>query len=237
MKIKNIRLLHLRNEEHFQFITEVKDLISAVGADALKIAAQYAVFLPRYADEDEALKKIVKSATTADIEANDSVRDTTFRGLADTCKAALNHYDPETAAAARRLQVVFDTYGNVAAKSINAETAAIYNLLQELNGSYAADVNTIGLTGWVTKLAADNSALEALVKARNNENAAKTHLRMKECRAETDNAYHEIVRRINALIVVDGEAAYTVFVNRLNEYIDKYDIHRSPKKPKKTEDN
>jgi hypothetical protein len=222
MKVKFVRYGNLHSDEHFQYMTEMRDLVAAEGAEALKIKPQFQQFLARYDEEDTALKKIAKSSATAAIEAADHARDLTFNGLAGTCKAALNHYDRPVAEAAARLQVVFGAYGNLAAKSLNEETSGIYNLLQDLNGKYAADVQTAGLAGWVAKLGADNNALEALVKERNDENASKTHLKLKECRSETDKSYSAIIERVNALIVVDGEAAYAVFANKLNEFTDKY---------------
>ena len=222
MKIKKVDNTRFRNNEHFQFQTEFKDLVEEQTPAALKIESQYSNYLPCYADEDTVLQKIVKSATTENIDAADKTRDSTFRGMVDTNRGALNHFDSEVRAAAKRLQVVFDTFGNLAAKPVNEETSAIYNLLQELSANYMADAQKVGIVGWGTELDANNKALEALVKSRNDENAAKTELKMKETRVETDKWYTTIVERINALIIVEGADAYEVFVRKLNGYIDKY---------------
>ena len=222
MKIDTVNNSHMRNDEHFQFHTEVKDLIDKAGANSLKIELLYGDYAARYADEDEANRIIAKSAITADIKAEDKKRDGIYRGLVDTVNGALNHYDPEISAAAKRIKVVLDTFGNVGIKPINEETAAIYNLLQELNEMRKSDVQTTGLQGWLDKLGEENIALENLVKERNDETAAKTHLREKNTRAATDRVYAAITERINALIIVEGEAAYSDFVNKLNSFIDKY---------------
>jgi hypothetical protein len=118
--------------------------------------------------------------------------------------------------------VLFDTYGNLAVKPINEETSGIYNLLQELNGKYAEDVRKTGLTAFAVKLDAENKTVENLVRERNDQNAAKTKLKVKACRANTDKVYHEIVERINALIVINGEAEFAGFVDKLNAFIDMY---------------
>ena len=222
MEIKFIDCTRLRNDEHFQFVTEVKDLITQIGAPTLKIEAQFYEFNLCYDNEDEALKKIVKSAVTEEMKAADRNRDNTFSGLVTTNKAALKHYTPAVVAAAQRLQVVFDTYGNVSRKPLNEETSAIYNLVQELTENYAADVTKVGLDGWVTKLDAANKAFDALVKARNDENTAKTQLKMKETRIATETVYFDIVKRIHAFMIVEGESNYITFINKLNGYVDKY---------------
>ena len=221
-KIKTVRSSYFRNNEHFQFHTEFRDLVEEQSPVVLNILSQYSNYVPCYANEDAVLQKIVKSATTENIDAADKTRDGTFRGMVDTNRGALNHFDSEVRAAAKRLQVVFDTFGNLSAKPLNEETSAIYNLLQEINANYMADAQKVGIVDWVTELDANNKALDALVKSRNDENAAKTELKMKETRVETDKWYTTIVERINALIIVEGANAYEVFVRKLNGYIDKY---------------
>ena len=222
MKFKYIHFNSMRNDEHYQFVTEFKDLVTLRGSDNLKIVNEFEVFLVCYENEDMSLKLITKSSVTDDIANLDHLRDITFRGMVDTNTAALNHYDPTVAAAARRLKVVTDTYGNLAAKPLNEETSGIHNILQDFMGKYSADVQKVGLGGWINSLMNYNNSMEGLVKQRNDENAAKTHLRMKECRVETDKAYAAIIERIGAFIVIEGETAYSEFVNKLNSFIDKY---------------
>ena len=222
MKIQKSKDHQMRNSEHVQFHTEVKDIIEGIGVNTLKIEEHFNHYLSCYIAEDEAYKKIVKSSITEDMETADQMRDMTFSGLAQTNHAALNHYEPEVVFSARRLEVVFDTYGNLAKKPLNEETAAINNLLQDLMGNYAQDVQKVGLEGWVQKLRSDNNAFDMLVKERKNENVEKTQLKMKETRTETFKAYCQIVERINALIVVEGEGNYARFVNEVNYFVDKY---------------
>jgi hypothetical protein len=223
MKIKKIRLSHLRNDEHFQFGTEFKDLVNTTTPEALNIRAQFDNYLPLYAQEDEVLKKIMKSVFTEYIQAADHKRDRTFRGMADAAASALKHFNPDTQAAAKRLKIVLDTYGNVVRKPINEETSAIYNLLQELNGNYATDVTTIGIADWVAELEENNNALEALMKNRYDESAAKTDLVLKQVRRQADAAYHAIAERIDALFLVEeGTGVYEHFIRSWNTIVEKY---------------
>jgi len=57
---------------------------------------------------------------------------------------------------------------------------------------------------------------------RYTEDASKTELRMKPMRLVTDEAFGKIIKRINALIEVNGEANYTGFVSEINQRIEKY---------------
>jgi hypothetical protein len=222
METLKIDLAQLRNDAHFQFNTEFRDLLMAANSEILKVKPQFDFYLTLFKQEDEAVKKIVKSALTDEIEAIDRQRDTVFRGLADFCHAALNHFKPETAAAAKHLQTVFGTFGNVARKPLNEETSAIYNLLQELKGEYAADIKTLGAADWVTELETVNNNFEKLVKERYEESAQRSSLVLKEVRAAIDDACRSIIKRIDALMLVEGGEQYADFIRRLNVVIEKY---------------
>jgi hypothetical protein len=212
----------MHNDEHFLFYKDFKDLAETVDMDAFGIAELWEPFTARFLAEDEAFKKIIKSATTAEIKIADKARDNTFSGLVETLRGAVKHYDKTIAAAARRVKIVFDTFGNLSSMSLIKQTSGLYNLLQDLHGKYAADVKTAGLDGWVEKLETENNAVDTLLKARNAENAGKTQLKMKKCRAATDDAYYAITDRIHAMININGNAGFTEFVNQMNTVIDKY---------------
>ncbi|MBP1616884.1 MAG: hypothetical protein H6Q14_711 [Bacteroidetes bacterium] len=230
MSITRIKLNQLRNNEHFQFHTEVKGLIADTNPAVIKLENQFPAYVALYQDEDTALKRIVKNSfSTLRVDA-DLARDRTFSGLAAASSAALNHFDPTVEEAARRLKIVFDTYGNVARLPLNEETAAITNLLQELKGKYAPEIQTVGLGGWVDQLAADNTAYSDLVKSGRDEDAERTEIVVKEARNAIDKTYRQLVERVEALIVVEGEAAFAEFVRKLNLIVDKYNLTLAQRK-------
>ncbi|MDR2882323.1 MAG: DUF6261 family protein [Alistipes sp.] len=226
MKIKNIDLTRSRNHEHFQFIQFVLELAEETGAAALKVEKPLAALAAAHAREDEALKKIVKSALTAEINDADAARDAIFRGLVNTVKADLTHFGEAHRKAATRLEIVLDTYGNAAAMSHMEETSAIYNLLVELTTRHTEDCETLGLMQWIAELDKRNVAVEKLLAGRANEGAERTQLVLKAVRAEVDDAYRALAEAVDALAKVDsltgGAAAalYADFTRRLNERID-----------------
>ncbi len=223
MKINDFSLVRLRNEEHFQFFTSFRDLVLVFTALALKIEVLFTLFLAAYANELTSLDIIRKNVISDDLVEADDERDSVFRGMCDAVKSALNHFNAEVRAAAKHLQVVLDTYGNLAIKPYDAETGGLNSLINDFRTTYAADVATVGLTGWVTELAAKNKAFDDLKNNRYTDEASKTILRMKEERVKTDAIYHQLVERLNALIVVEGEAEYAGFVTELNKRIEGYD--------------
>ena len=229
MKINKIYAYDLRNDAHFQFYTEFRNLVQKEGAESLKIAPLFEAWLPLYDKEDSALKKIQKSAITAQIQEADRARDEIYAGMVETNTAALKHFSEEVRSAAARLKIVFDTYGDVNRKPLNEQTSAVYNILQELKGKYAPDTALVGISSWVSELEARNNAFADLMRERFDETAARTDIVLKETRIEVDNAYFAIRERLNALVVVEGLSVYENFVRTLNAVIAKYALLTKPR--------
>ena len=190
---------------------------------AINIELLFNLFLAAFANELASLDLIRKNAISDDLVEADDERDSVFRGLSDAVKSALNHFNADVRAAARHLQVVLDTYGNLAIKPYDAETGGLNSLINDFTTTYAADVARVGLNEWVMELQTKNKAFDDLKNNRYSAEAAKTILRMKQERVKTDAIYRQITERINALIVVEGEARYAGFVNELNKRIEGYD--------------
>ncbi|MDR0756880.1 MAG: DUF6261 family protein [Tannerella sp.] len=233
MKIVRIDFSRLHNEEWFQFFTEFKVLAVKHNPDTLDIAALFAVFLTLYAEVDKGLVVIRKSPLTEKMNNADVRRDQTYRGLIEAVRAFQNHFSEEKREAARRLFIVFDTFGNLSVKPANEETAGIYNLLQELNGDCRPQVELLGVSDWVKQLETDNDAYEALVRERNTETAARPQIRLAEKRTQAQQVYAQIVERIEALAIVHGETAYAPFVGEWNAFVQRYSHTLSQRKGRK----
>ena len=227
VKFKRINKVQLRNDAHFQFHTEFKDALGKMTQATAtgQIAPQWAKYQELYAIEDEGLKKIRKSHLTEQIQNADKARDEIFLGMVEQNRSLLKHFDSAKREAANRLQIVFNTYGNVATKSLNEETSAIYNLLQDLRSAkYQADTATAGLTEWATELQTRNTAFDTLVKQRDTETADKTDINLKEARAKLDEVYDTITELAEAYILLQTaeEATLTPLVTAFNPVIDRY---------------
>jgi hypothetical protein len=222
MKLKRIKLNRLRNEEWFNFFTEFKTLVEETSPGVLDIEALFIVFLNLYAMADETLEQMRKSGFTSLIVQQDAKRDNAFRGLDGTVRTALRHYDAGKQAAAIRLVTLFDHYGNIADRPYNEETGAIYNFLQDIRGKYAPEVVTLDLAGWIDELERANSEFEKTILGRNRESAGKTEINMLDIRQKTGRAYLDILERIEALSLINGDGVYAPFGKMLNANIDRY---------------
>ncbi|MDR1895890.1 MAG: DUF6261 family protein [Prevotellaceae bacterium] len=219
MKIIKIDLRHLRNEEHFQLMTDFKNLVEATGASVLNIEALFATFLVLYGREDIALEAIRRSELTDAITDTDTQRDTIYRGLVLMLESNLHSSNPSKKQAAHNMLVVVNHYGDFRHKSYNEETAGIYNFVQEINTRCAAEIATLDAKDWITDLDNANQTFDKLMNQRFDENAGQIHVNLRETRKEIDGVYTQTNDYIDAAIVVNGESVYAGFVNKLNERI------------------
>jgi hypothetical protein len=232
MKIRRIYLHRLRNEEWFNFFAEFKSFVEEVSPGTLNIVEQFTLFLALYADVDIALEKLRKSLYTTTIVSLDEQRDEIFRGLTAAVQSASHHFDSHMREAAEMLQPLWDHYGNLAAKPFNEETSGIVNFVQELRGNFAPAIQTLGLSEWVNELERRNNAFEALVLERNRDIAGKPDLNVLELRRKINRCYLDMVERIEAQILLQGEAQFAAFVKTLNTNIERYSATLNRRKGK-----
>jgi hypothetical protein len=220
--IKSLRDSHQRNDEHFQRHTIVIKLVVKYGADALNVALEFAVYEAAFMKEDEAFMKISKSLHTEEMQEEDTARDNILRAMRKLNDAALLHFREDVCTSAKRIKILYDTFGNIIDKPIYEETSAITNMLQELKGTYAADVEKTGVGECVVELELHNTRFENFSNVRVEEAANKTHLVMKQCRIQTDIAYHNMVKKIDALFTIGGADVHRDFINELNMVTGKF---------------
>ncbi|MDR0725103.1 MAG: DUF6261 family protein [Prevotellaceae bacterium] len=222
MKIRRIRLNKLRNEEWFNFFKEFKAFVEEFFPQTQDIEELFTVFLTLYAMSNSALDKIIKSGLSSVIVQLDEERDSRLRGMTAAVRSGLYHYDAGKCAAAEKIAEVLDHYGDIALRSYNEETAAIYSLLQDLRGPYADAVQTLELNGWIDELDNSNQNFEKAILDRHREILGKTDVNMLDVRRKTDRCYLDIVERIEALMLIHGDGEFAPFVTVLNNNIDRY---------------
>jgi hypothetical protein len=205
------------------FNTEFIRVINETGPDILAITSKFNAYTALFEQEDIAFKKISKSIYTDDINDGNYARKETFRGMRDAIKAAVRHFREDVKSAAKRLTVLMDTYGNITRRSLNEETAAIINLIQDFKGRFAADVVKVGIGELVKELEGQNIHVSGLVASRYDEEAQKSENVMLQARNKTDKAYKDIIKRIEAMNLIDEQATvFREFICKFNAVIEKY---------------
>ena len=232
-EIQSVKTTALRNDSHFQFNKSVLALIAETGPDSLKIRPQYDAYIVAFNKEDAVLKKIVKSDKTEKIAALDKERDHKYSAIVAMNKASLQHHSEEVVEAAKRLGILFKTYGNINRKSLLDQTSALYNLLQELKGTYKNDVALTRIKDWTDDLERINNELEALMKERFDHEFETADIALKTARKATDDAYQAVRKQVGALVLVYGAADYEAFIGKVNLLIDQFKKMVKQTKPRK----
>ena len=224
MKTTQINLGRMVNEVHAQFHESVKALIEKYGPEALNIVQLYLLYLQALSNELEALLIIRKSEMTEQISEQDRVRDFIFRGFSDTVKGFRNHFDAEYREAANRLWNVFLHYGNVAAKTFDAQTAATNDMLREFSKpEMQAAFEKLNLKEWCENLDEENKKFQDLMMQRYSETLDKTTFRMRTTRTETDKFYRAIVAQMdNVVLTANNDEVTNDFLTELNAVVKRF---------------
>lgn len=137
-------------------------------------------------------------------------------------ESCLYHYDPAVQNAGEHIQRIIDKYGDLRRLPYNKESAAITNRNTELLTNYASDVATASAAEWLNKDNAANDEFIAHFGERANEEAARLVSNVCDSRNQTEDAYNAIIEQVNALALVNGEAEYAGFIDKVNYYVDYY---------------
>jgi hypothetical protein len=224
LKIDVLHSQRFPNDLHMQCVTEIKNLTENSHPATLGVAVQYGEFIGWYNREDEAFDFIRRSKITEAKEQADQDRDAVYNGLYDFVKSSTHHYEAPIAAAARRLKIVIDTFNHperLTKRSYDAETASIQSLIDNLRAQ-KADVEQIGLQGWISALESKNNAFEALAHECIEEVVGKPEYNMLQSRRGVEKAMRTMFQCIEALVILKGEADYASYVTNLNAIIKHY---------------
>ena len=221
MYIKKPGLNKFRNEEFFQFFTEIKELVLIYGYEG-KFFGEFEKLLALYSELDFAMDMVRKSVYTSEIADMDNLRDMNFSGLRDTVKAAQYHYDEEKQKAASKLMLVLNSHGNIRKKEYAAETTATYNLIKDLREKFANETAILELQGWVDKLEEYNSIFSSLINTRDKEMSLKSPKRVVDIRKEIELCYANIIRCIEVETISEIDEKLMNFINELTSKIDRY---------------
>jgi len=176
--LHELRGASLTNTEVGQFIKRnLTDLTTA------KIDLEADIHIKNYIDQmqadsdqfDKALMQIQKKEETDVLVELDHQRDASLTILNRQFRVYELSKIPDEIAAFKSLKIVFDKYKNVATMNYEAETNAINNLLQNLSElDYAAHVQTLNLTNYVSRLRSDNNEFDVHFTNRSTDTASTT---------------------------------------------------------------
>ena len=224
MSTISISLTRMTNEVHVQFHVSVSTFMERLDLTALGLEPLGSLYRQALANEQEALLIVTKSEQTALIAAQDRTRDAIFRGFSDTVKGLRNHFDDELRNDANRIWAVFLHYGNIAVKTLDAQTAATNDMLKELKRPELIQaIENLKLNEWMEKLDEENQKFHQMMMQRYNEPVGQTTFRMKTARVETDKYYRAITAHVdNLLLTANNDPAMNDIATELNAIIRRF---------------
>jgi hypothetical protein len=221
--IVRINLANLRNEAHTQYNQTIKDVVDKHNPDTFELRQYYDVYYPLFVEEVEGLDLIRNSKITPEIETQDHIRDRVYRGFVGTVRSTLNHYDEKKQNAAKEIERISKHYDNMTYKTLDEETAALDDFIQELRTDTNREfLTTLGLNDWVDVMEKENRKFEELMQLRYEEVFHRPHIRMKDIRKAVDKALLDMFDQIEALVRVKKIAPDAELIKEINAVNERY---------------
>lgn len=223
MKIKAIKTYRLRSRDHFMFMTEVKNIIESIGPDSLDVSCLFKSFLEAYRHESiDVQNPSLSSNIIKMLEESDEKRDNYYRGIELITKGFLRHGDRVKKNAAETVYRIIKRYGDIRYISYEDETVLVKNFCLELK-RYPQEVKSLHLDDWLEMLDSENNTFQYLLDSIKKELIfMEPTQKIRTIRQQVDFLYKEIVSRINALLMIEGEYRYKEYIEKINAVINKY---------------
>jgi hypothetical protein len=205
MQVIKIRIASLRNDEWFRFFTDYRELVIKFGAETLNIVELYHLFVPAYEKADDLLLVLRKSLFTKAMKGADKKRNDLFGGFYKIINGSITQPDAQKKEAAQRLLNVLQQYKkNILKSNYIEESSALYNLIQDLQVKYIADVKLLAVNEWVNAMEAAEQEFQSYRSQRIQENIDKPKAYLRDIRPQIDHLYNRMINAFETKLFVDG---------------------------------
>ena len=217
-QIDSFNIARLHTQEDYNFHTRVRDLAQ----ETLTLESDKAMIDSYQANVeglDAALKRSDKNSYTAALNQADSVADRRWSTSYAYVKAMAEHPNAEMAEAAAKLVAIFQKYGILTTMGFDEEYGRYANLLQDLAALPQETKEMLQFEPWLDAMDFAVAQFQELRKEKIKEDSTRVVCQVKDARLAADNGFKALVQRVNALVIVNGEAPYTAFIDQLNVMI------------------
>ena len=221
-EIGSISLVNMNNAAHFLFVSNMADRAEKDSAVAEKCAEQVKALREAVTAEDENLQLSAKSLVTDKIAEADKERDRLYAGYKKAVGGYEGFPDAAIAEAAKILSQHIKDYKISPQMQLDKETGLLVNFIQDLEGKFSEQIKTLSLSAFVEKLKASNESVRDLTAQRTDERSAKTAGALKTARGVSEEAYKTLVQHVNARALIEGEDAYSAFIDYANTEIEHF---------------
>jgi hypothetical protein len=223
--VENFYLPQLHNGENVSFHHESVEQMDK--ADPAKLGVKEQADTYHAACDELNLTVDVFSASELSSESTrrDTRRDHTYSAFKAYVKVYLNDDDEKKSAAAERIMAVIRKeereLGNPVLLGMTKETTTLSSLQRNLE-PLKADLEQIEAVGRLQNLKDANQTFIDLQFERYIEKSGKHSGDVKAARAVADAAYKDIIARINAQILLNGDEGFASYVKAQNVLIERY---------------
>lgn len=221
-EIQEIPISRMNNGAHFTFVTNILARAEADSKVQEKAGSYVAALKTAVAAEDEALKLSQKNLLSDEIAKADADRDTLYVAYRKAVEAFLPMPIADMAQAAKELAQHIKDYRINPADQLDKETGLLVNFIADLETKYTTQVAKLGLASVVAGMKEANERVRSLTLQRTEDRMAQGVGVMKNARTATDEAYRQLVKMVNALAMVFGEADYVAFIDYVNTEIVQF---------------
>jgi len=243
------QLKALRMAGFLEFVQQVLNIVKTyrdsgeAGVSQLpaKVEAAYTPFEAGVAKVDEAYKISHSSEYTQQIADEDTRRDNLYTALKKQVQMYTKFtFDTEKKAAATYLWNIIKKYNVDVNENYSEESVKLQQMLQEMEDDNVAGghITALGLTSLVTQLKTSNEAVRTLLSQRNDERMQKEKATLANARNAADEAYRELVLKLNASAVIEDDTeGIEGVISQVNELIKYYRQYVLPKYGKGDKEN
>lgn len=171
---------------------------------------------------DSALRMARKKPLTEKLSVADEDRGKAWVGSNTYINAMLNHPDQEVVAVAKIAREIFDKYGNPTRLSRKEESSILHNLLQDIEAMESME--TIYFDPWYNWIKTAHETYEAL-RSERADLKDRTKIGMaQETRTAAEDAYREMAKVLNSVVVYEETDEYDAFINAINNEIEETSV-------------
>lgn len=222
--INNVPKTKFTNSEWLNFCLFIINYLNASNFSILKFESAFNLFKDKQKEFDGSLNKISKEQYWDRAKILKSQINNSRIGFYNLVNGETTSLIPETAAAADIILVLLKKYVKMGRMKYNDVIKSLSSLIQdcERDGNKAY-IETLGLTKRVTGLnTLYNDALKLEEQLYNDEGINKRKRKASVTRVELYDAYEKLVKRLNALALIEGDTDYLELFAWWNAMIDRY---------------
>ena len=243
------QLKALRMAGFLEFVQQVLNIVrtyrdsgeAGVSQLPAKVEAAYTPFVAGVARMDDAYKLSRSSEFTQQIADEDTRRDILYTALKKQVQMYTKFtFDVEKKSAATYLWNIIRKYNVDVNENYHEESVKLQQMLQEMEDDNVAGqhITALGMTSLVSQLKTSNEAVRTLLAQRNDERMQQEKAALANARNAADEAYRELVLKVNASAVIDDDTeGLEGVISQVNELIKYYRQYVLPKYGKDGKEN